>query len=88
MTKRPRPEECEIIWPVDSTQPDSKTSASKRPEVNEEGEESRGAPGSHPVGEKGATGPHTLCVDVACANVACAEVAVAIVAEANVSFDN
>ena len=58
-----------------------KTNAGKQPKVSEEGEESRGAPGSHPVGEKGADGPHTLYADVACA-----EVAIATVAEVDVSL--
>ena len=86
MTKRPRPEDCEIILLVNSTQPASEICSDKRTKDNKEEAEYRAATGGHSGGEKKATGTHTLCVDVACANVACAEVAVANVAGADVSL--
>ena len=86
MTKRPRPEDCEVVWPVNPTQPSSEIHSDKRPEDNKEEAEPRAVAGGHPGNEKEATGTHTICADVACTNVGCAEVAVANVAGADVSL--
>ena len=76
MTKRPRPEECEVVWPVNLTQPDIEIDPGKRPEGIKEGEGWSVAPSDHSgCGGKAADFHQSVCIDVACAEVAVANVA-------------
>ena len=68
MTKRPRPEEGEIKWPVDSGQPGNEVNSGKRHEISKE-----------ELIDKLATVGNTVCKEetIVSAQVAVVEVAVA-----------
>ena len=97
MTKRPRLEECEVVWLLNSTHPSIETDPGNRPESNKEGGLRSVVSGGHSVcGKEAAESPQLVSAKVACANEdraevvfdkrACVDMACANVARAEVSL--